>query len=195
MRRARAALLAAAALLSGCGQPLLSMQLDVPEVRITSPGHDFPATNAPFDSSVVLCEPTSTDCVVSDAEYDIGEQVPVLSERGVDVDLRLTDVALHLVPGPGGDLSGILEVLVELQDPASGGWTVVASYTKPSHAPPSDISVAGNSNLQLAPYLASGKLLARVEVSLDLAAPQPGFTANVEAGFSLVVTVSYDAFL
>jgi len=193
MRHAHAAV-AAATLLAGCGQPLLSMQLDVPEVRITSPVRSFPATDVPLDASV-LCDPLRPDCAVTNAEYDIGAQVPVLDESGIDVDLRLTDVALHLVPGPVADLRNVLAVVVEIEDPASGDLVVVASYTKPSGATPTQISVSGNSNLQLAPYLSSGKLQARIELSLDLGAPQPAFTADIEAGFSLVVTVSYDAFL
>jgi len=191
MRHAHFAV-AAAALLAGCGQPLLSMQLDVPEIRIVSPGKDFPATGA-ADLSF-LCDGLNQDCVFSDAEYDIGEQLPVLNENGVDFDLRLTGVALCFASGDASDLSGISSALVKIQDPGTGLWTVVASYTRPPGATPMQISVSGNSNLELAPYLSSGKLQARIELSFG--SPPPGaFTASIEARFSLVVTVSYDAFL
>ena len=194
MRHAHAALLAAAALLAGCGQPLLSMQLDVPEIRITSPARSFPATDVPLDVSV-LCDALRLDCAVITAEYDIGSQVPVLDENGVDFDLRLTNVALDLVPGAVADLRNVLAVVVRVEDPASGDLVAVASYAKPPGATPTQISVSGNSNLPLAPYLSAGKLRMRIELSLDLGAPQPAFSASIEAGFSLVVTVSYDAFL
>ena len=195
MRPAPAAALAVAlpaALLAGCGQPLLSMQLEVPEIRITSPGHEFPATAHAHPTD--YCEWATPGCVFRDIQYDIGAEVPTLEEKGVALDLRLTDVALHLVSGTS-DLRGVLSAEVKIQDPVTGDWILVASYAKPPGATPTDIYVSGNSNIELAPYLSSGKIGARVEVSYDAKWPPGAFTADVEAGFSLVVTVSYDAYM
>ncbi len=187
-----AAALAAAALLSGCGQPLLSMQLEVPEIRITSPGKEFPTTGVALPTD--YCVYATPGCVFDDIQYDIGAQVPVLEEKGVSIDLRLTDVALRLVSGTS-DLRGVLSAEVKIQDPVTGDWILVASYAKPPGAIPTEISVSGNSNIQLAPYLSSGEIGARVEVSYDTSSPPGAFTADVEAGFSLVVTMSYDAYI
>lgn len=192
MRHAHAAALAAIALLAGCDQPLLTMQLEVPEIRITAPGQDFPTTGSADPAD--YCAATTPDCVFDQIQYDIGAEVPVLTEKGVSFDLRLTDVGLHLVSGTS-DLSGVLEVQVKIQDPVTGDWIVVASYAKPPGATPTEISVSGNSNIELAPYLTSGKIGARVDVSYDLSSPPGAFTADVQAGFSLVVTLNYDAYM
>jgi hypothetical protein len=189
---ALAAALAAVALLAGCGQPLLSMQLEVPEIRMTSPGNEFPATGLALPTD--YCDLATPGCVFNDLQYDLGAEVPVLEEKGVSFDLRLTDVALHLVSGTS-DLRGVLSARVKIQDPVTGDWIVVASYAKPPGATPTDISVSGNSNIELAPYLSSGNIDARIEVSYDASSPPGAFTADVEAGFSLVVTVSYDAYI
>lgn len=186
MRQARAAVLAAA-LLAGCGQPLLSAQVEVPELRMTSPAQAFPdaALAAPTD----FCSGTA-GCLFTDAEYDLGAEVPGLGEDGVTVDLRLTDVALRL-SALSGSLDGIESVKVLVVDPGSGAKTVVASYLKPPGATPAEIRVSGNSNLELGPYVAGGRIDLRLEVTYDLGSPPGAFTADVEAGFSLVVTVKY----
>jgi hypothetical protein len=195
------AVLAAAALLAGCGQPLLSAQLEVPEIRITQAAKRFPAA-APALSD--LCDGATFGCVKTDLAYDLGAEVPVFDEPGIDFDLRLTDVALHLVADPDplstattpADLSGVEAVRVMIRPPGStGAWTIVAAYARPPGATPTAIAVSGNSNIDLGPYVAAGKLDARVEVSYDLAVPPPDFFADVEAAFSLVVTLKYDAYL
>jgi len=188
MRTAHAALPLVAALLGACGQPFLSAQLEVPEIRITSPSRSFPATNpTPTD----LCAGVA-GCLASDVSYDLGDAVPVLGEKGITFDLRLTDVALRLDSG-AADLGGVNAARVILQDPG-GGSTLVASYVKLTGATPSRIEVSANSNIDLGPYLSDGKIAARVEIDYDTTTPPPDFTADVEAGFSLVVTVEYDAY-
>src|SRR6266511_2272826 len=188
MRTAHAALPLAAALLGACGQPFLSAQLEVPEIRITSPSRSFPATNpTPTD----LCAGVA-GCLKSDVSYDLGQEVPVLGEKGITFDLRLTDVALRLDSG-AADLGGVNAARVILLD-AGGGSTLVASYAKLPGATPSSIAVSGNSNIDLGPYLSDGKITARVEIDYDTTNPPPDFTADVEAGFSLVVTLEYDAY-
>lgn len=189
MRSLHPAALAAVALLAGCGQPLMSMQLDMPEIRMMSPGQTFTTVDPLY-----YCEPATPGCVFNDLQYDLGAEVPVLDEKGVSFDLRLTDVALHLVSGTS-DLRGVLSAQVKIQDPVTREWILVASYAKPPGATPTDISVSGNSNIELAPYLSSGNIGARVEVSYDASSPPGDFTADIQAGFSLVVTVSYDAYM
>jgi hypothetical protein len=193
-----ASTLLAAALLAGCGQPLLSAQLEIPEIRITSPAKSFPATNpTPVDLCALL-----PGCIKADISYDLGAEVPVFEEKGIDFDLRLTDVALRLVTDPDplstatgpADLSGVESVRVSLHDPSGAGTMLVASYTKPPGATPRAIAVSGNSNLDLAPFLSAGTISARIEIDYDTTNPPPDFFADIEAGFSLVATVRYDAY-
>ena len=131
MRHAHASLLVAAALLAGCGQPLLSAQLEIPDIRITQPARSFPATN-PLPSD--LCDAATPGCIKTDVAYDLAAEVPVFGEPGVDFDLRLTDVALNLVADPDplstlagpADLRGVLSARVMIQPPGATTWTVVA---------------------------------------------------------------------
>lgn len=203
MRPVPAALAASAALalglLSGCGQPLLSAQLEIPEIRITSEAKSFPATNP---TPVDLCA-GEAGCLKSDVSYDLGDELPVFGEKGITFDLRLTDVALHLVADPDplstlagpADLGGIESVRVYLHDPGGAGTTVVASYSKLPGATPRSIAVSGYSNVDLGPYLSGGVIAARVEIDYDTTNPPPDFFARIETGFSLVVTLDYDPYL
>jgi hypothetical protein len=197
MRHALAAALASlAALLAGCGQPLLSAQVEIPEVRIVQAPTDFPATSLDPSSACSFIVPLPPSCVAAATSYDIGAEVPVLKEKGVKVDLRLTDVALHLVTGAASDLRGVTRAEIDLRDPASGGFRKVASYVRPSPtAAPTSIDVTGQASLDLAPYLTSGALDARIAVEVDPLYLPSGFSAAMEAGFSLSVTLDYSAYL
>jgi hypothetical protein len=191
MRRALAALapLLAAALSSGCGS-LLSAQLEVPEVRIVQAGQTFDPLNP---TSIDLCPPTlSTGCVFRNMSYDIGAQVPAFNDRGVTADVRLLDVAMHL---SGADLSAIQGARVLLPD-GKGGYTTIASYEKQTVGPPpQDVAVTGRSNLDLGPYISDGKLPVRLEMDYDASGTLSAFTADIEAGFSVIVTVDYTKLL
>lgn len=198
MRRASLLLLAAVAALPGCGGPLLFAELQVPELRVTLPEQAFPAsdTTNPADWCALVQDP-STPCVQRTLDYDLGGPVPILNERGVTYDLRLEDVAIILSASQAGtDLTGVkyasLLVLADPLDPSSG--TVIASYVRPPNAAPSrSIGVTGNSNLDLGPYLRTGILPVRVEVTFD--APTPAFLADVAAGFSLEVKLDWGSLL
>jgi hypothetical protein len=189
MRLARPLAVLAAALLAGCGRPLLSAQLEVPELRITSEPRDFPATLAA--TPVDFCDGATAGCLFEEIEYDLGGEVPLLDDGGVDVDLRLTDVAFDVASTSPPGLGGLEAVKVLLRHPVSGAGVVVASWTKPAGSTPTEIRVGGNSNVDLGPYLADGKITARIELDYDTTQPMGAFTARLEAGFSLVLTVSY----
>lgn len=191
--------LAAAALLTGCGRPLLSAQIEVPDIRIVQPAQQFPMAAAGLEN---LCDEIGAppDCLQVDVGYDLGAELPVFDEEGVTVDLRLTDVSLRLTVDPqnptttgAADLSGIESVRIIIQVPG-GAWVEVASYEKGVGAGQTSVEVSGKSNLDLSPFLAGGKLGFRVELRFNV--PPPTFWADVEAGFSFVATVDYrDAFL
>src|SRR5512146_1948074 len=92
-------------LLAGCGRPLTSVQVEVPELRMTLTG-SFPAV--PVDaSSFCSGSPPPTDCGARDVSYDLSSEVPMLDEKDVDVDLHLGDMAIRLLSGNPTDLSGI----------------------------------------------------------------------------------------
>jgi hypothetical protein len=189
MRPPRTCAFLAAALLAGCGRPLLSAQLEVPELRITSEPKDFPASALALPQD--FCDGASAGCLFAEVEYDLGGEVPLLDEDGVDVDLRLTDVAFDFTSTSVPGLDGLEAVTVLLRHSASGAGVVVASWTKPPGATPTEIRVGGNSNLDLGPYLTDGKITARIEIDYDTTQPMGAFTARLEAGFSLVLTVDY----
>lgn len=195
MRHAPAPLLAAvlaAAALAGCDQPFLSARLEIPEVRLVEAPREFPAASAdPEHLCSTLVALTGRTCAGVTASYDLGGEVPGLDEKGVKVDLRLKDVALHLASTGVSDLRGVTRAQVELRDPVTGGVTKVASYVRPPGSLPTTIAVSGASNLDLGPYLSGGKLDARVEVEMDPTYLPTGFFAAIEAGFSVVVTVDY----
>jgi ABC-type amino acid transport substrate-binding protein len=196
MRHASLPLAAALAALAGCGQPVFSAQVEIPEVRIVQAPQDFPPTSLDPSTACSFIAPLPPSCVAAGTSYDIGAEVPMLKEKGVKVDLRLTDVALHLATGAASDLRGVTRAEVDLRDPATGGFTRVASYVRPSPtAAPTTIDVTGQASLDLAPYLSGGRLDARIAVEVDPLYLPSGFSAAMEAGFSLSVTVDYSAFL
>jgi len=201
MRRAPIASLAAAVAalgaLQGCGGPLFFAELQIDSVRVTLPSQAFPASNAPNPAD--WCAPVQTNppCVQLSLAYDIAGQIPVLNEPNVTYDLRLTDVGITLsATSAGTDLSGIasasIQVLADPNDPASG--VVVANYARPpGGGASSTISVSGNPNLDLAPYVSAGRLPAHIELVVDRATP--AFLADVGAGFSLEVKLDYGKLL
>jgi hypothetical protein len=194
MRHAHAPLLAVAvAALAGCDQPLLSARIEVPEVRIVEPAKEFPAASVdPAFACSFLAAATGRSCAAQKVAYDVGGEVPGMNEKGVSTDLRLTDVALHLTAGGASDLGGVTRAQINLKNPVTGAPTRVASYVRPAGgAAPTSIAVSGASNLDLSPWLQSGKLNAQVEVEMDPLMLPSGFTASIEAGFSVVITVDY----
>jgi hypothetical protein len=197
----RPALFAAAALLlAGCDQPLLSAQLEVPELRITTEPQAFDTT-LPVDPTLAcsfLPAPESDNCVLKQLTYDVGAEVPVLSEKGVTFDLRMTDVAFHLAAGPASSLAGVRKAKVEVRDPVTGSYVPLASYdagTLSTTAAVKDVAIVGNSSQDMSPYLTAGKIDLRTDVFFDPSVLPTGFNARVEAGFSLVVTVDYGSYL
>jgi hypothetical protein len=196
MRHALAA--AAVLLLASCDGTLLFLELQIPELRVTLQGLSLPAssTSAPED----WCDPSGQSdppCIAVTASYDLGEEVPALTQENVGYELRLTDVAMTLSSTSSGDhLGGVaLMTLRVLDDPLSGlpGF-VVATYARPGGAgEPTSLVVSGNANVDLGPYVRAGRLPLRVEVTLD--APTPALEADLAAGFSLVVTLDWGTYL
>jgi hypothetical protein len=188
MRHPRAALLAAAALLAGCGRPLFAAEMSVPSLRLVSVPETIDPGSAPAD----VC--AGAPCLLGTAEYDVGGEVPFVGEPGVTVDLRLTSFAVRL--SPAASLGGLEFVRVVLHRPGSAAPTVVAAYERPPAAPlPAEIVVSGSSSIDLGPYLRDGRIDARLEFGYQLGSPLGTFTVQTEAEFSVDVIAEYDAFL
>jgi hypothetical protein len=179
--------------LTGCG-PMLYAELDVPEVRITLPSQAFPASPAP---PADWCSPGRPECVATELQYELGAQVPIVNEPGVEYTLRLKRAAIVLsASAAGADLSGIRSAEIRILDPDGGPGTVVASYVAdPADPNPSSISVAGDSALDLAPYVQGGNLRTRVELVYDPLDPTPAFAADVSAAFALDVKLDWGQYL
>jgi len=202
MNRPAAAALAAA-LLTSCGGPLLFAEVEVPDLRVTLPPQSFPASGTALPAN--WCDPslpvnTNPPCVAISASYDLAAQVPAFTKPGVTYELRLTDVAFILSgtqtnPAAPPDLGGIVSAAVRVGvDPAvAGSGTIIASYARTGNPHPTSITVSGNANLDLAPYITSGKLPVRVEVVVDNTTP--AFDANILAAFYVRITLDWGSYL
>lgn len=186
----------ALALLAACDGPLLFTEVEIPDLRLTLPPQAFPASGTGTPDQ--WCDPsgqTDPPCVQLTTNYDIGAQVPAINETGVTYEIRLTDLAIVLSAAPGSptDLRGVVaaRVLVGYTGPGTG--TVIASYTRPPGATPTTLAVSGNANLDLAPYLTSGQLPVRIEVTVE--SGMPAFDANILAGFYVRIEADWGHYL
>ncbi len=199
MRRANALLasLALAALLPGCDGPLLFAELQVPTVRATMPAQPFPASFTADPAFWCSAQQTDPPCVQTTIDYDLGGMVPILNDPSVSYDLRLTEVAVTLSASQAGtSLGGVklasVSVLTDPNDPASA--VVVAAYARPpGTAAPTTISVSGNSNLDLGPFLRGGVLRVHAELVIDQ--PTPAFLADVTSTLSLEAKLDWGSLL
>lgn len=204
MRRPGPAALALLALagLPSCGGPLLFAEVEIPDLQVTLPRQSFPAFDAGNPSS--WCNPSGPPppipCVGLTTGYDLGAQVPALTQKGVTYELRVTDVEFTLsatqsAPGAPTDLGGIQSATVRVgYDPAvPGSGVVIATYVRPAAGTPTTIAVSGNANLDLAPYVSSGNLPVRVEVVID--GPTSAFDADILAAFYVRVTLDWGKYL
>jgi hypothetical protein len=187
MRLLRRAAVLLVLLAAGCGGPLLSAELEIPELGLKVPQQTFPASTA--DPSY-WCAPDQADCIATDLEYDIGSEVDLLDQKGVTDEVRLTHLALVLTSTTVQDLGGVRSVVVEVVPPDGGASIPVATYARSASDPlPTRLAVAGNSSVDLGPMIRSGIIHLRVKMSFD--GPTPEFTADVEAVFYLRITLDY----
>jgi hypothetical protein len=143
MRRLLIAL-PALALLSGCG--LFFAELEIPSTTVHL-GNQYFIGGAPLLKTITI---------------DVSGAMPLTDNPDLALDLRLTQATVTLLPGsPMPDFGDIKDVTVTV-DPPSGSTlptAVVASYSQsPADPNPTSITVAGQNDTNLAPYLASGKL-------------------------------------
>jgi hypothetical protein len=198
----RSRLAALALLLTSCGGPLLYAEVEIPDLRITLARQHVPA----FDLGIPAnwCDPSAPPppipCVGLTTGYDLGAQVPALTEKGVTSELRMTELALTLsstqsTPGAPPDLGGIksAEIWVGSRPGVPGSGTLVASYARTATGTPTTIAVSGNANLDLSPYVTTGQLPFRVELTVD--GPTSAFDADIHANFYVLVTLDWGKYL
>jgi len=170
-------------LLSGCG--LLYAELEIPSTTITLMSQAFAGTPAGAP-------------LVKDIPFDLGGNLPILTEKNVTFELRLTQMMVEIATGSVmGDFGDIESVTLSVLPPA--GQTlpeeaIIASYTKappPADQHPTSISVAGMTNLDLGPYITSGAMTLRLKAVSLTGAPIPDWTADVGGEFYLKVRVDY----
>jgi hypothetical protein len=187
MRFLRRAAVLLPLLAAGCGGPLLSAELEIPELGLKIAQQTFPASSA--DPSY-WCAPDQADCISTDLQYDIGSEVDLLSEKGVDYELRLTNLALVLASTGAGDLHGVKSVAIQALPPSGGAPVTVATYARSAANPaPTSIAVSGNSSVDLAPFIQAGVAQLRLQTTFD--DPTPEFTADVNAVFYLRIRLDY----
>ena len=182
MRVLRSCAAAAALLAAGCG-PVLFAELEIPSVRVTPPPEPFPAVLVPPATVVELSHAFS---------YDLGADVSVLTDPSVTSELRLTSVAIELVGGGVADLGAIRSVAVDVVAPPGTSLPDirVAAYQRSAADPnPTTLTMAGYSNVNLAPYLADGVLAISAQLAYD--ATTPAFTANVTGDFYVKARLDY----
>jgi hypothetical protein len=182
MRRLLTAL-STLALLSGCG--LLYAEMEIPSTTIMLERQTF--AGAPAGAPLV-----------KDISFDVGENLPILTEPDVSFELRLTRMMVVIAAGsPMGDFGDIRSVTLSALPPA--GQTlpeeaVIASYAKappPADQNPTSIAVAGMTSLDLSPYVAAGSMTLRLRAESITGAAIPDWTADVGGEFYLKVHVDY----
>jgi hypothetical protein len=174
----------ALALLAGCG--LLYAEVEIPSTTITLKQQVFDAT-------------TPGAPLVKDITFDVGSQLPLINDKNVTFELRLTQMLVAMTTSsPLIDFGGIESVTLSVLPPAGQTLpeeTILASYAKappPADQNPKSISVSGMANLDLSPYIASGSMTLRLKaLPVTLGAAIPAWTADVGAEFYLKVRADY----
>jgi hypothetical protein len=189
--RTRHVALAAALLLTACGGPLLSAELEIPEVGITLPSQVFPSVATAFPvNNCGTGTVAGTSCVQTDLVYDLGSKVGLLDQPNTRSEVRLTNLAVTLAATSAlSDLGGVRSTVAEVVAPGATEGVVVASYTRAPGAPSPTIAVSGNADLDLVPYIQNGKVTIHVKMTYD--APTPAFRADVTAVFYVKETLDY----
>lgn len=173
----RALLLLSLVSLTGCG-PLLFAEVEARTVCVGLDAIAFPGAGAASEG-------------VNALQYDLGSELPVLEEPDVEFELRI--LRLRIAGAPGTDLSGIDRVRVLALPPPGSSLPAyeVLSYTRDPDAPAASVLVAGgHTNLDLGPYLESGRLDLRAEYA-GSGLPAEDWTADVEGCFYVRALVDY----
>jgi hypothetical protein len=180
MRRLLLAL-PAALLLAGCG--LLYAEIEIPRASITLIQESFPAS------------PPLT-ALTKQLDYDLGANISQLNDKNLTFEIRLDEMEIAdsaVQPGAGvPDLSTIDTVEVDVIAPAGSGLTdrPVVTYTRPAGTvgPLTSVTASGLANVDLGPYVRSGKLTLRATATGAL----PAFDWNADITGRFYLKLRYD---
>jgi hypothetical protein len=171
------------ALLAGCG--LLFAEVEIPSVTVTLPRQDFTGTPAGAP-------------LVKEVSFDVGANLPFTDQPDVSYELRLTRMLVTIVSGSVmGDFGDIASVTLSVLPPPGQTLpeeSLIASYAKappPADQFPTTISVAGHSNLDLAPYVSGNTMTLKLTATSLTGAAIPDWRADVGGEFYLKARVEY----
>lgn len=151
-----------------------SVEVDEPLLCVSVTNQQFPG--APLGGSISATVQT-----------DLGNGAPFLTDKSFSKSVRLRSAKLT---SDGTDVSGIAQVRIEMEPPAGSGLkpAVVADETKSLPKPSTVIDLTTDPGVELASYIATTSLAAKVTVS---GTPPPlDWKATVEACFHLNVSRS-----
>lgn len=164
-------------LTSGCG--MLDAKLEAQTVCFTLP--DYPILGVPASGTL--------STLVS---YDLGSDLPILSEKGVSYTLVLKTMQLGVGEGsPAVDLGGIDDLTISPVAPAGTSLPepTLVRYVKGADLHPTLLEAASSSGDDLAPYVSGGQVEFLATATGTL--PASSWAADVKACFQLTVDVDY----
>ncbi len=176
--------LPALALLSSCG--LFFAEVEIPNITMT-------LANTAFDPILI---PGGT--MAKEIDFDLGNDITLITEKGVTFELRLLAMSLVLTATSGlGDFGDIESITVTVLTPT--GQTLpeealLATYVKappPADQNPTSIAVVASSNVDLSPYLLAGALKLRFQATSSATGVIPAWTGDVGSEFYLRLRSEY----
>jgi len=186
-RRSIPALVAAA--FAGCGGPILFAELELPDVEGTLPQYTFPGD--PLGLS------TATDVA-----FDVGANVPALTDPNVELEVRLTRMTLVLdTSGPLSSFDGFQTVTISALHPSGDPArdVVLLEYVKPAGATGiTRITATSETDADLEPFLVDGVIDLRAAYQSDgvnPTLPTADWTADLSAELRLQARLDYGAYL
>jgi hypothetical protein len=171
--------LPASLLLAGCG--LLFAEVEIPLASIT------------LVREPVVATPPGTD-LSKDIDFDLGGSISLLTDKDVSYEVRLDllEIALSQVqPTARPDLGTIDTVTITVVAPAGSGLATreVVRYVKVGAGPVTSISATANGDVDLGPYLRSGKLTLRISGTGTL--PNYAWNADITGTFYMKLKLNY----
>jgi hypothetical protein len=161
----------------------------MPSVEVTLPQHTFPGDPLGLQTAETV-------------SFDVGANVPVVTEPNVDFDLKLTRMTLVLdTTGPLSNFDGFETVKISALHPSGDPALdlILLQYTKPAGAwGITRISATSETDADLKPYLSAGVINVRAEYASDgfnPTLPTTDWTADVTADFWMRVKLDYGAYL
>jgi len=175
-------LTAAALSVAGCGpEPIFYADFDEPSICKT-------VTDVPFDPTV-----PGADLTLS-FDLPVGQYVPLFDNPDAKVTLYLNELTFFAKEGIN-DFNSVDTAAINVlpQDGSTDPKQTVLNYTKdPNNLPGKTLSVGGERNIELGPYLsADSDKKAKLETVMKGTLPPNYWTADVKVCFHMKVRLNY----